>query len=97
MGPLGINGVGVAYLISQVAVAAALFPLILRILAPEPPTPVPAERFSHEEAPASRSTTNPKMGPKGDPKGLVAGSLSKLPEDDLAQDVLPGERAQPGA
>ena len=34
MGYLGINGVGVAYLISQVTVAAALFPSVLRMLAP---------------------------------------------------------------
>ena len=33
MGHLGINGVGVAYLISQVA-AAAPFPSVLRMLAP---------------------------------------------------------------
>ena len=36
MGHLGINGVGVAYLISQVAVAAAVFPSILKMLAPMP-------------------------------------------------------------
>ena len=83
-GALGINGVGVAYLISQVAVAAALFPLILRMLAPVPPTPVPAESFSHDKAQASGSTTNPEMGPIGGPKGLMAESLSELPEDDLA-------------
>jgi O-antigen/teichoic acid export membrane protein len=84
MGHLGIDGVGVAYLISQVAVAATLFPLILRMLAPVPPTPVTAESFSHDKAQASGSTTSPKMGPKGGPKGLMAESLSELPEDDLA-------------
>jgi O-antigen/teichoic acid export membrane protein len=38
MGHLGINGVGVAYLISQVAVAVALFPSILKILDRHPET-----------------------------------------------------------
>jgi O-antigen/teichoic acid export membrane protein len=64
MGHLGINGVGVGYLISQVAVAAVLFPLILKMLAPVPPAPPPAESISHDKAQASRGTTSPKMGPK---------------------------------
>lgn len=34
MGHLGLNGVGVAYLVSQVVVAAAVLPSILRMLAP---------------------------------------------------------------
>jgi O-antigen/teichoic acid export membrane protein len=39
MGHLGLNGVGVAYLISQAAVAAALFPSILRMLDARRPRP----------------------------------------------------------
>ncbi len=42
MGHLGLNGLGVGYLISQVAVAAALFPAILKMLAPGPATLAPA-------------------------------------------------------
>jgi len=43
MGRIGINGVGLAYLISQAAVAACLLPAILRILSRQPAVPVGAE------------------------------------------------------
>jgi O-antigen/teichoic acid export membrane protein len=43
MGHLGLAGVGVAYLISQVAVAAVLLPSILRMLAKQPAALVVAE------------------------------------------------------
>lgn len=42
MGHLGINGVGVAYLISQVVVATALFPSILKMLDTHPRDASPA-------------------------------------------------------
>jgi O-antigen/teichoic acid export membrane protein len=42
MGHLGLNGLGVGYLISQVVVAAAVFPSILKMLARVPTTLAPA-------------------------------------------------------
>ena len=53
MGHLGINGVGVAYLISQVVVATTLFPSILKMLDTHP----------RDASPATAARTRPGSAP----------------------------------